>query len=68
MQTIKRELTEEEYIMLTELPYAKREEYLFPDGIPQQWVAGYGYYGHHLRRNPAKNEYVVLFRLGDSCD
>lgn len=66
MTHIKRELTKEKYDQLTSMPYKDREKALFPDGIPDAWAMGYGYYGHEFAQKDGK--YYVVFRIGDSCD
>ena len=66
MRKIHRELTKTEYKMLTHMSYQEQHDWLFPDGVPQIWQCGYGYYGHELVKRD--NGYFAVFSIGESCD
>ena len=66
MQSVKREITEEEYNELVKLPYKEQERRLFPNGIPAPWQCGYGYYGHGFIIRDGK--YYAVFSLGSTMD
>lgn len=66
MQTITNEISKEKYDTLKDLTYAEQESALFPNGIPEAWEWGYGYYGHAVYEKDGK--YYVSHRIGSSCD
>lgn len=66
MQTIRRELSKEEYERITKLSKQEQEDALFPKGVPMDWSCGYGYYGHGFTIIDGK--YYATFSIGDSCD
>ena len=66
MKEIRHALTREEYEELITLSYNEQQERLFPRGIPETWLCGYGYYGHRICVLEGKP--YAEFSLGDSCD
>ena len=66
MQEITKEITKEEYDKLQSMDYKEQEAYLLPDGIPDAWMWGYGYYGHSVFHQNGK--YYRQFNVGSSCD
>jgi hypothetical protein len=66
MEIIRRDITEERYKELEEMTYAEQRQSLFPDGLPEDWEYGYGYYGHALIQ--VGDKYMVQFKIGSSCD
>lgn len=66
MQCVKREITKEEYLELQKLSHKDQEKRLFPNGIPEQWQCGYGYYGHGFIIRDGK--YYAVFSLGSTMD
>lgn len=67
MQTVREEITAEEYKEIAKLPYKEQERKLFPNGIPVAWECGYGYYGHRLAQD-GKGKYYAEFSLGSTMD
>ena len=66
MQTIRDEISKEKFEKLQAMSYAEQEAELFPNGIPEAWEYGYGYYGHSVFERGGK--YFVQFKVGSSCD
>ncbi len=66
MQCVKREITKEEYLELQKLSRKDQEKRLFPNGIPEPWTCGYGYYGHGFIIRDGK--YYAVFSLGSTMD
>lgn len=66
MKKVTREISKEEFNRLQKLNHSEQERELFPDGIPDAWRWGYGYYGHRLVESDDK--YYAEFTIGNSCD
>lgn len=66
MKSVKREITKEEYDSLSKKNYGEQHSALFPDGVPDAWEYGYGYYGHSIREENGK--YYAVFEIGSSCE
>lgn len=66
MQTIKQELSKEDYNKLKQMTYMQQHDFLFPDGVPVVWECGYGYYGHSIWTDG--KECWAEFKIGKSCD
>lgn len=66
MNVLKSEITKEEYERLQSMSYAEQHDALFPDGLPEAWEFGYGYYGHRIYESGGK--YYKAFKIGSSCD
>lgn len=60
------EISEEEYKDLAKLSYTEQHKKLFPNGIPDVWLYGYGYFGHEIYEDSGK--YYVVHKIGDSCE
>ena len=66
IEAITNEISKEKYNKLQRMSYDEQEAELFPDGIPESWAMGYGYYGHSVFENNGK--YYVQYKIGSSCD
>ena len=66
MDTIRNEISKEEFEKLQAMSYAEQKAEIFPNGIPESWVMGYGYYGHSVFEQNGK--YYVQYKIGSSCD
>lgn len=66
MQRLTYEITKEQYNKLQTMSYEEQRAELFPDGIPDSWRYGYGYYGHIL--SEVGGRYYVTHKIGESCD
>ena len=66
MRYVKEEITKERYNSLKNMTYNEQHKELFPNGVPDAWEYGYGYYGHSLREE--NSEYFVVFKIGSSCE
>ena len=66
METITDKITEARYKELEAMTYEEQHASLFPNGIPETWANGYGYYGHALISTGQK--YFVQYKIGSSCD
>lgn len=66
MEKLKTEISKEEYERLQNMSYADQHAALFPDGLPEAWEFGYGYYGHSVYESGGK--YYRVFKIGSSCD
>lgn len=66
MQKITDEISKEEYDKLQHMDYERQHEELFPNGVPDAWEYGYGYYGHSVYEKDGK--FYVAFKIGNSCD
>lgn len=66
MQRITNEISKEKYDKLKGMTYAEQEKEIFPNGIPDAWQWGYGYYGHAIYEKDGK--YYETYSIGSSCD
>lgn len=66
MREIREELNEETYNKYARMTYRDRCNELIPT-IPDEWIFGYGYYGHYLTKT-YNGKFYVVHRIGDSCD
>ena len=66
MDNLTKEITREEFEKLRAMSYSEQEKYLLPNGIPEAWAYGYGYYGHEVYQRNGK--YYRRFKIGSSCD
>ena len=66
MQEIRKEINEETYNKYVGMRYKDRCEELIST-IPDEWVLGYGYYGHYLTED-GNGKYYIVHRIGNSCD
>ncbi len=66
MQTITEEITKEKFEKLQAMSYDEQHAELFPNGVPDSWAYGYGYYGHSLIERDGK--YYAAFKIGSSCE
>lgn len=66
MQEIRREINEETYNKYARMSYKDRCNELIPT-IPDEWMLGYGYYGHYLNTD-GNGKYYIVHRIGNSCD
>lgn len=66
MNTINNEITEARYKELEAMSYSEQHSALFPNGVPDSWEYGYGYYGHSIFERNGK--YYVQFKIGNSCE
>lgn len=68
MQEIRKEISEEAYNKYAKMSYKDRYNELIPT-IPDEWVLGYGYYGHgHYLTEDGNGKYYIVYRIGSSCD
>lgn len=66
METITDKITEARYKELEAMTYEEQHASLFPNGVPDAWSKGYGYYGHALISKGRM--YFVQYKIGSSCD
>ena len=66
MQKVREEITKEQFEKLQAMSYAEQHDELFPNGVPESWAMGYGYYGHLLIEKDGK--YYAVYKIGSSCD
>ena len=65
MRDVKREIGKELFDEYKTMKYRARAARL-EDDIPDQWLYGYGVYGHRLCEDNGK--YYVIYTIGGHCD
>ena len=65
MRDVKREIEKETFDRYSEMNYRTRTALLKED-MPDQWLYGYGFYGHRLHEDNGK--YYVIYTIGEHCD
>ena len=66
MDIVTDKITEARYKELEAMSYKEQHASLFPNGVPEPWANGYGYYGHALVK--VRDNYMVQYKIGSSCD
>lgn len=66
MDIVTDKITEARYKELEAMSYKEQHDALFPNGVPEHWAMGYGYYGHRLVQKG--DQYMVQYKIGSSCD